>query len=396
MGKISTVIDALAIGCLGISFLLGHIIRITPFPGITVAPHDIVLAVWVIALVLIGKNKPTGSLIPSAVLLTGALLLSLIASLGRFSFPEYIVGMMYLLRIGLYFFVYAFCKNGQIQWLTRMLFITGLAVCVLGLIQYIFYWDLRNLSYLGWDPHYRRLFSTILDPNIAGLVIVFTLSQSVMRFIGSRKLPDALWVTLCSIALLLTYSRSSLLAAFVACVIVLIVQKKYRVLVAAIAGFCTIAAFLVSPNQSYSILRVDTALARLGNWREGWGIWSRSPVFGVGFNMLRSIREPGFIQTDPAAVSHAGGGIDNWVLLLGATAGIPGVFAGFYFFWKIVRIAIAEKKHLFVLFSLCAVLIHGMFVNTIFYPWTFLWLLVLVKQAEYKQRLICDTKPSVR
>lgn len=112
--------------------------------------------------------------------------------------------------------------------------------------------------------------------------------------------------------------------------------------------------------------------------------------------MLRSIREPGFIRTDPATVSHASGGIDNWVLLLGATAGIPGVFAGFYFFWKIARIALTEKKHPLVLFSLCAVLVHGMFVNTIFYPWTFLWLLVLVKQAEYKQRLICDTKPSAR
>lgn len=396
MGKISTLIDSVALGCIGISLLFGQIIRISPYPGITIALYDLVIGLWIIALALIEKNKPRGTLIPSAIFFIGAFVLSLVTSLGRFSLPEYIVGMLYLCRVGLYLLLYAFLGARQVRWFIRTLFIAGLAVCVLGLIQYMFYWDLRNISYLGWDPHYKRLFSTLLDPNIAGLIIVFTLSHAVIRFFSSKKSIDALFVLIAGISLLLTYSRSSLLAVFVACVTVLFVQKRYKMITLSILGFCLAGALLVSPNQSYSILRKETALARFGSWQDGLEIWKQSPIFGVGFNMLRSIREPDFLKSSAGTVSHATTGIDNWLLFLGATAGIPGVAAGVYFFWKIATIALTGKKDYGALFALCAVLVHGLFINTIFYPWTFLWLLALVKETEYEQRLIYDTKPSAQ
>ena len=150
-----------------------------------------------------------------------------------------------------------------------------------------------------------------------------------------------------------------------------------------IVGFCLAVALLVSPNQSYSILRTDTAVARLGNWAEGWGIWSRSPVFGVGFNMLRSIRIPGYIHSDPATVSHATGGIDNWFMFLGATAGIPGIIAGVYFFWK-MAILVLTGKHFGALASYRFV--TGCLLIR-FFPVDFLWLLALMNRRNMNNAL---------
>ena len=50
------------------------------------------------------------------------------------------------------------------------------------------YPDLRNLWYLGWDPHYYRVFATLLDPNYVGILLVLTIFVWIYIWVNNKKL----------------------------------------------------------------------------------------------------------------------------------------------------------------------------------------------------------------
>ena len=122
-----------------------------------------------------------------------ACLLSLILQTGKLTLSEFFISSLYLVRWAayamLYFIVAGFPNKTVLQ---KYLLVCGSVTILFGYIQYLFYPDLRNLYYAGWDPHLYRMFGTFFDPNFMGAIIVLfilfvlglVLKKEIQRNIG--------------------------------------------------------------------------------------------------------------------------------------------------------------------------------------------------------------------
>jgi hypothetical protein len=363
-----------------VSLLLGQIGGIQVYPGVVIYIHDIFLAILLaegfVQYALTGKfAKP--KLAGLIGLFIAVAIISLLTNSGRFDLPALEAGSLYLVRWIFYALLYVLVRQTYIKadhWLNG-LFVLGVGFGVLGLMQFILYPDLRNLSYLGWDPHFYRLFSTFFDPNFAGIFLVLTILLGT--FLWQNK-KNRIWLVpaevVCIVALLLTYSRSSYLA-FISGLVALAVCKKQWLIIFGIIIF--ILAVVYVPRTSGStldLLRSDSTFARLGNWQQGVTLISQAPVFGHGFNMLR------YVTSDSGSpTSRAAAGLDSSILFVGATTGILGLLAYGYLIFSMVRMGRGNAVYLSCFVALG---IHSFFVNSAFYPWVLIWFWMLTGVVE--------------
>jgi len=357
------------------SLLLGQIGGMSLFQGVVIYVHDVILAILVVLYVKkVGRSK---LIIPIAAFI-GAGILSLLVNLWRFPLPEIGLGSLYLVRWVLYGALYVLVLQKYVApklWL-KGLYAVGVGFGILGLIQFFMYPDLRNLMYLGWDPHYYRVFSTLLDPNFLGIILVFTLLLGFGLSIKCR-----MWIILgqliAFVALLLTYSRSSFLALGTAVVVWAIIRKNWKFIGALFAFMALILILPKIPGDTLKLTRPDSTLARVGNWQESLTLIAKAPVFGYGFNTLRYL--------SPAAgdiVSKAAAGLDSSILFILATTGIVGLIAYGYLIVSILRIS---RASMVCLSSFAALGVHSLFVNSAFYPWVMIWIWIL------SGAVTCDT-----
>jgi len=151
--------------CLLGSLLLGQLGGITLWPGVTVYIHDMIVTIMLLAgtISFVRRKKIMRPVLfaPVIAFLTAGLV-SLIINLFRFSLPQIGEASLYLFRFAAYACLYfVIIVDGQLQslFVITRLFWFGVGIALIGFIQYVWYPELRNLSYLGWDPHYLRLFS---------------------------------------------------------------------------------------------------------------------------------------------------------------------------------------------------------------------------------------------
>jgi O-antigen ligase len=370
------------------SLLTGVLIRIQILPGITIYPHDVCLVILFFLYLRPGKRwhwSGHALFFPNA-LFCGIAFISLLTNFSGYPPGEILTGVAYILRFILYAILYILVSESQEKYLwVRDLYRSGVSFAILGFLQYILYPDLRNLEYLGWDPHYFRLFSTLLDPNFMGIILVITF---LAGFLLKKKKRNLTVLCISQIlllsALFFTFSRSSILAFAVGVLFFSIIRKKYALIALVIF---MLGLFLVIPKPggiSSSVLREDSSIARLGNWKRGMELFLQKPIFGYGFNMLRSISSPGWSEEPDRILSHAGAGLDNSFLFVLATTGILGGAAWAYIWYEAFRQKwFAWKRnasvgHLVVASILLAVIVHSLFNNSMFYPWVmiFLWIVI--------------------
>lgn len=381
-----------------ISILSGQLIRIPVAYGITVYPHDAILFCYLFFWLALRFKKKTftfGALRRPLFLFFVTLLASFIVNAAGHSIQELISGISYTVRLALYAGLYFVIINTkrEIFWI-RSLYMTGVAFGVLGILQYILYPNLRNLSYLGWDPHYFRLFSTFLDPNFSGIFLVLTFLLGLTFFIQKKiRLEYIILQSIVLTALTLTLSRGSYIA-FVAGLVLYAYWEKIRILLVGIAVCIAVFIFIPLPNKDVTpIFRKDSTVARMENWSYSMNLIGKAPIFGYGFNFLRSIQEPDSVQAGSSGGSHASAGVDNSFLFVLSTAGITGGIAWIYLLtsmWSMGKRRMRTEKGRALgtvyCLSLASVLIHSMFVNSFFYPWVFIWLWILTGTIEKSDR----------
>lgn len=302
--------------------------------------------------------------------------------------PTYVIGggLLYVLRWVSYAALYWVASSNLIAagtWVTLLVY-SGLGISGIGFIQYLWYPDLRNLYYLGWDPHYQRLFSTLLDPNFSGIILVMTaiaLLSAVQKKVSAVHVGGFVVVLA---ALILTYSRSSLLAAGVGFLIFGILTKRKALMGGILAA--VIALFLVLPHtgEGRNLLRTVSSYARIGNAGRALTLIQEKPVFGHGYNLLR------FVATDHSWIdeslipSRSGSGLDTSFLFVGATTGIIGMAVYLWLIVRLFRMAIPglrgnTKQRLVAagyISTLSALVVHSIFINSLFYPWVLVWMWV--------------------
>jgi O-antigen ligase len=373
------------------SLLLGQLGGISLFPGVVVYVHDILLLVLVIfSAVPILKSHTTahGKLLTPIAAFIGACIVSLLANYWRFPQQSLLTGSLYLVRWTFYSYLYILVLQDLLDvnfWL-RGLYGVGIGFGILGLMQFFLYPDLRNLMYLGWDPHYYRLFSTLLDPNFVGIVLVLTLILGCGLWKKKQKNFFLMIGQLIGfVSLLLTYSRSSYVSFAMAVVCLAAWTKQWKVVIA-LALFAGLVFILPRTSGStLSLLRSDSALARVGNWQESLNLIAKAPLFGFGFDTLRYIQ-----PVSAGFVSKAAAGLDSSILFILATTGVVGLAAYAYLFILMIRSGTGMVKKantrslgLAYLASLVAVVVHSLFVNSLFYPWVMIWMWVLAGVATY-------------
>lgn len=366
-------------------FLLGSLVAgqlggISLTPGVVIYLHDIFAFML---LVLTGWNAVrqgrfvTPRLIMPIRLFVAAAAISLVANAGKYSPAQLGEAALYLLRWILYAGIYvaALQQKTMANALKRGLYVAGSIVSLLGLIQLVLYPSLRNLWYLGWDPHYYRLFSTFLDPNFAGVGIVLTL------FVGltdAKLFPRrVLWFTqfMNLLALYLTYSRSSYLAFATGVVVWIILKKEWKLLVGLV--FFGLVLLLPTPGgDTLKLTRLASTVSRVENWQASMIRFSEAPVFGHGFNTLRF--RPIFDAPPimPGVVSKAAAGVDSSVLFLLITTGVVGFLL---YAWLLYRMTRISKEFVVIL---AALLVHSVFVNSLVYPWVLLFVWIYLGASE--------------
>ncbi len=376
------------------SLLVGQLIRFPIFAGTgAVTPTDILVFatdLFFLTYALFIKKKlifPRRVIIPALLFIFYALS-SLILQANNFSFSQMIISAAFLFRFFIYFLLFIVIHNiiarKEISgWLSLMLFI-GFVFAILGFVQFVIFRDLTFLAYYGWDPHQRRIVSTLLDPNFTGAIFAILAAFSTSFYLYKKRNSYLILTAVFFLAVILTFSRSSYLALLVAMATIGFL-KSPRVLVITIAIF--LLAFLTVDQVRTRIIGAltfdETSRARLESWQNALTIFADNPIFGVGFNTYRFTQARyNLFPQDEAFGGHSGSGTDSSILLVAATTGIIGL--ALYLFLIISLCAIFFKKaksdflNLASISSLVGLVVHSQFVNSLFFPQIMLLIWTLV------------------
>lgn len=352
-----------------LAFIAGNIYKITLFSSdVRVSVLDLV--VFFLVLFALYKNHiyiPLKNLKTPLGIFIIVALASLIPAYFRFGQKAVIVGVLYLVRFGLYASLFwVFKKLFNSNQIKKLIMVLGLTLVFTGLVQYFLMPDIRFLKTFGWDDHYYRVVGTLLDPGFMGIMLVMFL---VFLSEFKDRVHKMLWVV-SYIALLLTYSRSSYLAYLVTMGFVAYKKKSIKFLLIT----WTILALSVpilpraSSGEGVKLERTSSIQARLDNWRNSVVIIKDNPVLGVGFNTYRYVQKQyGFISESDWQTTHAGAGADSSLLFVGATTGVVGLICYLLYLsslWKYEKMRPV----------LVAVLVHSWFLNSLFYSFVLVFL----------------------
>lgn len=359
-----------------IIFPFGQIIRI----GI-VQPIDIVAGLA--ALYVILKNVPRPAAFKYLENFLFIAVASWVFSVFYFHQIEVMYGLLYLLRLFAYFYfliyVWNFAKKSleNRKLLVNSLLIVSVASAVFGWIQFFWIPSLKAFFTWGWDEHLFRLVGTFLDPTFLGLIIVFGLIISMVLFLETKSKGYLFLIMFLLGSLAFTYSRASYLAFFVGVVFIGIYKRK--MIMAAFVTLSLLVVVLLLPTSANHVLqftRTFSAVARVENYKTTFQIFSKSPVLGVGFDNL-CLAYQKYIGIQDFS-SHACSGSDSSLLLILTTAGVVGLIV---FIFAVVNIAFRLPRGLdtrILASSFAALLTHGLFSNSMFYPWIMGWMLILL------------------
>ncbi len=308
----------------------------------------------------------------------GAVVLSLLVNLPHLSVREFLVSALYPLRWTIYFLLYFVFLSGKSKLNIRKWLIgVTLAVVISGLVQYRFLPDTVFLSAYGWDDHYYRLIGTFLDPGFTGIILVLGLllifdARGYLDWFR-RKWRYFLVLGSSYLAMALTYSRASYLSYLAGFAVFSFYRKSAKLfLIAAVILAVTLPLLPRVHGEGTRLERENSVIGRLNNWRETVLVWTKAPVFGVGFDAYR-------YATKAPLTSHAGAGADSSLLFVLATTGLIGLFAYSGVLWSLWK---RGNKSLLFTASLAAVLVNSWFNNTLFYPFVIEWLWILLAATD--------------
>lgn len=374
------------------AFALGQLGAISLGNTITLYLHDIFAAVLLLYALISKKISSNGSLTRPILIFAAVAVISLIVNYHRFSIMQIEIALLYLVRWIVYsvlYFIAFKAVNPSKRWLI-FLYWYGVAVAALGLVQYVYYPYLRNLSYLGWDPHLFRVFSTFFDPNYLSIFLVLTLFLG-MYYVSKMKWYFFAGQLVTFVAFCLTYSRSGYVAFIVGLFVYALFMRKLKVFLVGIFLFIAILFMLPKADgEGVKLFRTVSTFARVGNWERGFVLIKDAPIFGYGFNTLRYVQEQrGWVTDKNGVPSKAGAGLDDSFQFLWATTGILGLLS---YIWILVRmgkifVRLLNNGNTRVLgvigiSTLIATIIHSQFINSLFYPQILMWWFIVAGASE--------------
>lgn len=277
-----------------------------------------------------------------------------------------VLSLSYLARLLVYPSLYFAVKHVGLTRLKKPLLISLGIFSLLSLIQYFFFPDMRYLKLIGFDDHYFRLIGSFYDPNFTGAVF----AGVSLLFIAKNKFLHSLPFV---VLLALTFSRASYLVFAVGLIYLLIKNKKTKLLF--LLFLLGIVVYLIPKpfGEGVNLLRTFSIFSRFDSWKQGLTLFFQKPIFGWGYNNLRSADGSRFQ-------------VDNSFIFLLATTGFMGLIA----FGNLLATALKNAKNQGAVIMIFSLLLHALFNNTLFYIWIFslFWTLLAIstsKPTEYKK-----------
>lgn len=284
--------------------------------------------------------KPLSFFLTAATL---SLIVAFISGSGSF------IAVLYLARLFLYssLLFISLPKKASLSLLNISFFI----IPVLGILQYLFFPDLRFLKAIGYDDHYFRLTFPFLDPNFTGAVLSFI---SIFSLKNIKKPLAKVLLGLSLVALALTFSRISYLSFLVGLLYLIFKNKKLRLpLFLATLSLGTLVFLAPKPfGEGVNLKRTFSITSRISNLQQGFKLFVDNPFTGVGYNTLPF-----------SPPQHSSAGLDNSFVFILATTGTVGFISFVYLLFK----AWGQISNLYLKAALLSLVLHSFSNNTLFY-----------------------------
>ncbi len=325
-----------------------------------------------------------------ALLFAGIGGMSAIAAVPRFGLTgfELAVSLAYLARwvfyLGVYVAVTNTVKRASVDGVWQALEAMLLIFAAFGIVQSIFLPGFAQIVYpnsrirYDFDEQGHRLVSTVLDPNIAAMMILFGLLVYIGRLSTGARVP--LWKpTLLFVAFVLTLSRSGLLGLVFGGLVILLsrgVSKRALRFGLGLAFLVVLSLPRLVPFlQDYNKLSFGgSAAGRLENLAQVLTAFIAAPWIGVGFNTF------GFYMERHGGVDRLGlpfQSSDGGLLFAAAMTGVIGLAVFLWMLlllflrcravWRDLRATPNERGlSLGVGAGVVALCIHSVFVNSLF------------------------------
>lgn len=249
---------------------------------------------------------------------------------------QVVVSIAYLARWFVYFTVYLvvinIARGDDVMPVWRSLETMMLIFAVFGILQSIFLPHFAQLVYpdsrisLDWDEQGHRLVSTMLEPNIAGSMLMLMLLVNVAQLAGGEEV--AFWKPLVFLgALVATLSRSSFVGLVFGLGVVIAARgiSRRMLRLGIVIGVLLAAALpqLLAYAAHFNKLGFTdaSAMSRVVNWLRALRIWADHPIFGIGFNTYGYVSERyGATRVGTSSFSTDGG-----LLFIAVMTGIVGL-----------------------------------------------------------------------
>lgn len=357
-----------------------------------------ILDVVVLILCLIGILQTRFKLIKPPQFIIFSLIFSLVSLISLIFSPlsltlaNYFSSFLYIVRFFSYFLLgWLLLSNSLIPLkknANNILLFSGVGIAILGILQFIFLPDLRFLASFGWDPHLYRTASTFLDPNFSGAFFVLTLLL-IFHLGGDPGRTPRVFYTIFAIvylALLTTFSRSSYLIFLISFLTLAVFKKSIKITALTLVLFTLLIfsfqIYIRGVNQITPLDRGQTASFRLSTWQQGFEIFRKSPFLGIGFNAYQFALKQYRLGNEQFLAGKGATTNDSSLLHVLATTGV----IGFIFFLLILvsLIKLGIKKNLILTAALLGLLGHSIFVNSLFYPFVLIWIVLTASNLYEK------------
>ena len=259
-----------------------------------------------------------------------------------------------------------------------------LVFAVFGIFQSAFLPGFAQMIHDGgdmptWDVQGRRLVSTLLDPNFAGILLVIALLFRLARV--AEGLRESVWILVAlGTAAILTLSRSAVLALGLGIVVLVAIRglrtRLFRVLVLGVILLIPFLSLLLTFAASFNKLGYDNSAAqRLVPWVRAGRLLMEHPWYGVGFNAIKQAQEAhNWRMVGGADVSFDGG-----LIFVAAMTGIVGlglyvrmlirISRGARGVWRDRDVAAIDQAHATATAAATlAIVAHSFFVNSLLLP----------------------------
>ncbi len=331
-------------------FSFGQLARISVWnQTVNLYPYEVIMFGLLSFFVLNFKTKPLLELYKKLKLgfyFFSYLLITFFASLFFFSPLANLVAFLYLARLSLYFlfFLYLlfYLKNRAdvARSLKKGFYIFAAIMWFATVAQLLFYPNLRNLIYLGWDPHLNRAFSVFFDTSTSAAIF----GMIFLYFYKKKK-----WLVSVSFLILfiLTFSRSAYLVLSATLFLDLLMLKKLRNLI--FIFLAAIVIFLLVPKNfgvGVGLMRTFSIYSRLADYKTAIALWEKSPIIGYGYNHIR------YLKNEAGILNHSAASFSSSYLIVLVSSGIIGLTLFVGALWQ----ALVTNKKVFVYLMFLALL----------------------------------------